>query len=39
MGDFIGMLPRELCLLWDVMHNLGWSGGSSTLPSTMQLLV
>lgn len=33
VGDLIGILPRELRLLQDVMHELGWPGPSPTLPS------
>lgn len=32
MGDLVGMLLRELGLLWDVTHKLGWPGLSPSLP-------
>lgn len=33
VGDLVGMLPRELRLLRDVMHKLGQPGLSPALPS------
>lgn len=39
VGDLIRVLPRELCLLWDATHTLGWPDPSPTLPSPMSLLV
>lgn len=39
MGDLIRVLPRELCILWDAMHMIGWPDPSPTLPSPTSLLV
>lgn len=33
VGDLIGILPRELRLLQDMMYELGWPGPSPTLSS------